>query len=483
MTAPPGDVAPDSSGAPTVSPPEPDASRPRVVLVRPTDVETDSRAKKIGVSLGRLGYDVIVLGRSGTGRRREGQLATARVVLVVPQSRLRGSARRVVRLRSRRMGRLEKWINERVQLLERAADKRLRAWEKGGAYLFYAAQRDFRTTYGSELVKFQPHVIHVHDPRLLPVAFRARERISRRTGRGCEVIYDARENFAGVLETRESLPRYHARVLDAERRFASRAASVLTVSDDVAAAVSGRTHLAHPPFVLLNTPVLKPIDVTVDTSGAPLRSLRDDARVPDGAPILVYPGAASRARGVDTIVEALPSMPGVHAVLVVVPYPHPRASELMDAARRLGVADRLHLVPPVGSDDVPRYLSGADVAVHPMLGGIPNHEMALPNKLFEIMHARVPMASSSVRRMSRFVLDHGMGRVFTAGDPAALADVVNELIAERRAGTAPLASRATVTRYSWQAQEAPLAAAYARAATPGPARGGEPFPEVVVDWD
>ncbi len=65
--------------------------RPLVVLVRPTDVETDSRAKKIGISLDRIGYDVVVLGRSGSGKRQEGRIGGARVTLLVPQSRLRGA--------------------------------------------------------------------------------------------------------------------------------------------------------------------------------------------------------------------------------------------------------------------------------------------------------------------------------------------------------------------------------------------------------
>lgn len=450
-------------------------------MVRPTDVETDSRAKKIAVSLGRLGYDVTVLGRSGTGKRREGRIAAARVLLVVPRTRLKGAPPRRVRFPVSRLRRFENRANAVAQRLERTADKRLRQWEKKGAYLFKAAQRDFLTTYGRELVRLAPHVIHVHDPRLLPVAFRVAEQIRSRSGHDCQVIYDARENFAGVLETNESLPRYHERVLEAERRFAARAASVLTVSDDVGDALANRTSLRHPPSVLLNTPVLVPSEAR--DGDEPRRSLREDVGAEADTPVLVYPGAASRARGVDTIVEALPFMPGVHAVLVVVPHPHPREAELRELAASLGVEDRLHLVAPVGADDVPRYLSEADVAVHPMLGGIPNHEMAMPNKLFEIMHARVPMASSSVRTMSRFVVEHQMGRVFEAGDPHALAEVVNQLLAERRAGTAPIASPETIRCFSWQAQEKPLATAYARAAEPGPARLDEAFPPLVVEWD
>lgn len=453
--------------------------RPVVVLVRPTGVDTDSRVKKIALSLDRIGYDVTILGRSETTKRREGHLGNVRVVLVPPRTRLKGAPQRIVRLPVRRLRGVEKQLNAWAQRAEREADQRIRKVETKGAYLFHAAQRDFRTTYGSELVKIAPDVIHVHDPRLLPVAFRAAERIKARSGHGCEVVYDARENFAGVLETNEALPEYHKRVLAAETKYGRQAAAILTVSDAVAEALSQRISPTSAPAVLLNTPVQRDLSDLVGER----RSLRADAHIPDGDKVLVYPGAASKARGVDTIVEALPHLPGWHAVLVVVPYPHPREVELRDAARELGVEDRLHLVPPVPADDVPAYLSEADVAVHPMLAGIPNHEMAMPNKLFEIMHARRPMASSHVKTMSAFVRDHAMGEVFQSGDPHDLARVVLKLDADARAGHPAVATDDVVHRYSWQGQEAKLRSAYARAAAPAPrSEADDRFPPAVVEW-
>jgi glycosyltransferase involved in cell wall biosynthesis len=435
--------------------------------------------KKMAVSLVRLGCSVTVLGRSGTGRRRRGHLAGADILLVPPRTRLRGAAQRVVRLPAR-LRRIESVANTNLQRLERTLDRRIRRLDSSGGYLFHAAQRDFRTTYGSELVRMQPDVIHVHDPRLLPVAFAAGERIEMRSGRRCHVVYDARENFAGILETQESLPRYHAKVLAAETRLAPRTCAVLTVSDAVAQTIAARSTLLHPPTVLMNAPVQR--ELPADQSG--LRSLRADAGVPDGAHVLVYPGAASKARGVDTIVQSLVFLTNVHAVLVVVPWPHPRAEELQELADGLGVRDRLHLVPPVPADDVPRYLAGADVAVHAMLGGIPNHEMALPNKLFEILHSGLPMASSDVRTMAAFVREHDMGEVFAAGDPRDLARAV-QLLLDGSSGRPPAPDPTLVSRFSWQGQEDALAEAYRRAVPLVPLVAGNrhDFPLLVAHWE
>ena len=452
-------------------------SRPLVVLVRPTDVETDSRAKKLGISLARIGYDVVVLGRSGTRRRREGRIGSARVTLLVPTSPLRGTPRRLVRIPVRRLRRFEKPLNVRLQRAEKWADARLRAWDREGAYLWSAAQRDFRATYGTELVRLLPDVVHCHDPRMLPLAFAAAGRVRQETGRTCKVVYDARENFAGVPPENVTLHNYHRRLLRTERALVPRAAALLTVSEDTARALADRLHPSHPPTVVLNAPVAGAAPV------GEVRDLRRDCGIGPDVPLMVYPGAATAPRGVDTMIEALVHEPTLHAALVVVPFPHPRAQDLTSLAARLGVTDRLHLLPPVPADHVPAYLAAADVAVSPILRGPANHEAALPNKLFEMLHSGRPVVTSDIRAMSAFVRDHGIGVVFRSGDAQDLARAVREVLDDPSPYTDGERRARLVREWSWQAQEAPLAAAYARAATPGPARGGEPFPEVVVDWD
>jgi glycosyltransferase involved in cell wall biosynthesis len=453
------------------------AGRPRVVIVRPTDVETDSRAKKLALSLDRLGYDTTVLGRSGTGECREGRLGGAHVKLLVPRSRLRGTPRRLVRSPIRRFRRFERLVNRRLQRAERRIDAWLRRIDREGAYLWHAAQRDFHTTYGPEIVLLAPAVIHVHDPRLLPVAFRAAGRIKARDGHECAVVYDSRENFAGIPDANIPLRRYHRALLRHESRLAPRLAAVLTVSQGTANALAGRLRLSQPPVVVLNAPVEGGVPSVENT-----RSLRADTGTEPGTPLIVYPGAATRPRGVDTMIEALPLLPGVHAALVVVPFPHPRADELTALARSLGVVDRLHLLAPVPADAVPGYLGEADVAVSPILAGPANHEAALPNKLFEMLHSGLPIVTSDIRAMSEFVVENELGVVFRSGDASDLARAVNEVLADPDRWTDRHKRADLVHEWSWQAQEVPLGDAYRRVLPSEATPDTGPFPPVKVAW-
>jgi glycosyltransferase involved in cell wall biosynthesis len=202
--------------------------------------------------------------------------------------------------------------------------------------------------------------------------------------------------------------------------------------------------------VVYNAPLAWP------AGGTASRDLRAECGVRPGTPLAVYSGALSAARGVDTLVRALPLLPDLHVAVVAVPFPHPMGARLRALADSLGVATRLHLVPPVPSHEVPAYLRGADLAVNSLLADSMSHDMALPNKLFEFLHAGVPMAVSDCRAMAEFVQGNGLGTVFRAGDAPDFARAARELLAEPpRPDTAML--RAT---YSWQGQEPSLVGVY-----------------------
>jgi glycosyltransferase involved in cell wall biosynthesis len=178
-------------------------------------------------------------------------------------------------------------------------------------------------------------------------------------------------------------------------------------------------------------------------------------------------------------VAALGHVPDVHLAVVTVPFPHPFAANLRAAAERVGAVDRLHLVPPVPSVTVPAYLREADVAVSPILPTSASYDMALPNKLFEFLHAGLPMVVSDCKAMAAFVAEHGLGRSFRAGDAADLGTALTSVLADPpRPDTAALRRE-----FSWQAQEARLVGAYA-GLVEGLTTPSGPFPadEVALDW-
>ncbi len=498
---------------------------PRVVLFRPSPIDRDSRAKKIALTLARGGYDVVVLTPVSPGEsmdeRRLGPVRVLPVVLSTTYQDLHNTlvvARRrrplpivsrmpvdeyvtrlaerraVVRLAGRRAGAmrrraslgsprgilyLAKWALARTQAVAaKAAASMLRGRQEGqrrldrvrrSTWIAYDERRrqtprlasdkgtlpelvDIGQAYWRPLDQLAPDVIHAHHPLVLPAALRAARRLSSQ-GRPCRVVYDARENFAGIPAEEQGSPRRHAVLVRQEARAIRGVDAVMTVSEPIAVELQKHYGLLRRPTVVLNVPV--PVEQGVGPT------VRDVVGLGSEVPLLVYSGGMSHARGIEMLVRALAELPDVHVVLVPVPHPHPMEPGLRDLAQELGVQDRLHVVPPVGQDALVRYLSGADVAVHPMPGGSPNHDQALPNKLFEYLHASLPLVVSDARLMADFVRRNHLGGVFRSGDAGDLARAIRQVL-----DVPPSADHLVelAREFSWQGQETAVLSLYAELA-------------------
>mgnify|MGYP003329325927 CR=1 FL=1 len=134
--------------------------------------------------------------------------------------------------------------------------------------------------------------------------------------------------------------------------------------------------------------------------------------------------------------------------------------EFEELADSLGVRDRLHIVPPVPSTQVVSYLSTANVGVHPLLPGSPNHEMALPNKLFEYLHAGLPVVVSDCTAQVEFLEEHPVGLVHRAGDAHDLARAVTDVLADRTRYAQRCTDPELLDTFSWEGQERALLGVY-----------------------
>jgi glycosyltransferase involved in cell wall biosynthesis len=83
----------------------------------------------------------------------------------------------------------------------------------------------------------------------------------------------------------------------------------------------------------------------------------------EGKRILAFTGRLVPHKGLDVILRALPELPSDVVFLVI--GSGPRLGELVRLARRLNVTERVRFCPAVSDDDLPRYLSCADLFVFP----------------------------------------------------------------------------------------------------------------------
>ncbi len=303
----------------------------------------------------------------------------------------------------------------------------------------------------------RPRVIHTFGVAAIGLGHDLRDRL-RADGHDASWCHDFLEWTAGhafgddrVADTVED-GEWRRVVLAFEAAHSRHPDHGFTVSPALAAALVADYGLDHAPSVLLNAPRLRDFDA------AARPTVREAAGVPADAPVIVYAGGVTPLRGIETLVAALALLPAAHLVLMVgsrTPY----LLSLLDRARDWGCAGRLHFLPYVQPRRISSFLRDATVGVHP-LTRYGNAEVALPNKLFDYLHAGLPVVVSDCRAMTDFVHAHGIGRVFAAGDAESLAAALRAVIAEN--GSRAVQIAAVRRRFCWEREEPALLDLYRR---------------------
>ncbi|MFG1907623.1 glycosyltransferase [Kribbella sp. NPDC048928] len=306
---------------------------------------------------------------------------------------------------------------------------------------------DQELTLGPVLDRLLIDVIHVHDVFMLGIAARAAHRAAL-DGRTIKIIYDAHEYIPGVPVV---APRRVAAYSDLEREFIRDADRVITVSEPLAGWLQRDHKLAELPAVVLNAPVEPPEDAEVT-------GLREQLGLSEDVPLLVYGGGVNRARGVGTVVEAMPQLAEVH--LAIVARANSVTTELLARAAELGVADRVHLAPFVPAEVVPLYLRSASIGLSPLLHA-PNHDIAVTNKFCEYIAAGLPIITSDTPAQADLVDELDLGAVYPAGDVDGLVRAVMAVLADRDRIAKRIADDSALQhRFSWAAQAEVIRSVY-----------------------
>ena len=134
------------------------------------------------------------------------------------------------------------------------------------------------------------------------------------------------------------------------------------------------------------------------------RALRQEFGLEEADFMLLLIGSRFRTKGVDRAIKALAALPQrlrERAGLYLVGQDRP--SRYLSLARRLGIADRVHFLG--GRDDIPRFLLGADLLVHPAY--IENTGTVL----IEAIASGLPVLASQVCGYAGYVEQAGAGKL------------------------------------------------------------------------
>jgi glycosyltransferase involved in cell wall biosynthesis len=159
-----------------------------------------------------------------------------------------------------------------------------------------------------------------------------------------------------------------------------------------------------------------------------------DRVMPDEAPRngalrVVYAGTVGMAHGLTTLVDAA-RIAGPELVHVTIAGDGAEAKTVAEHARKVRNVQLLGAVP---SEEVPALYARSDVAAV-LLRDKPLFRAALPTKLLEAMAAGRPLIVSAHGEAAELVGETGSGFAVPPEDPAALAEAMRRLAADRELG-------------------------------------------------
>lgn len=373
----------------------------KIALVSHTVIAEDPRIRRHGDALAAAGHDVIGIGVPGSRVDAPTWPVLELAAPVTP-----AALRRVATLGAVRVG---------------LADPEKVYWQNQSHH----ALVDVVVSAGAD-------VVVANDWPVLPAVGRAAE-IS-----GVGLVYDSREYGIGEHSERWRWRLLYPPWISAiERRWASRAAAVMTVSEGIALLLQADIGLERRPAVVRNMPPW---------------SAPDDHSVGDVVHVL-YQGLYAPDRGLDTLVQAGALLPD-HVRLEL--RGHGPAA-YVERLHRLadGSGGKATVSGPVPADQMVASARSADVGVHPIPGVSPQTKLCLPNKLFEYVMAGLAVCVSDAPEMARVVREHDLGVVWSQHTPkaiaAALASMTPELVEHHR-----VQARAAGPALSWDQEQVRL---------------------------
>lgn len=148
---------------------------------------------------------------------------------------------------------------------------------------------------------------------------------------------------------------------------------------------------------------------------------------PTGNPIrLVHSGAALADRHLETMIEAVAlTTADIELTLHLMPNDPGYIERLRTRAAEIG--PRVRIAPPVPQTELVDTLAQHDVGIHILPATSTNNTLALPNKFFDFVQARLGVIVGPTPAMAGLTERGGFGAVSADFTPRAVADVLDEL--------------------------------------------------------
>lgn len=235
------------------------------------------------------------------------------------------------------------------------------------------------------------------------------------------LVYDSHEYFCYVPELIDR-PIVQKVWLSIEKFIFPKLNHVITVNNSIARMYEQQYHV--PVKVLKNVPLKSSYENKIMKS-------RKDIELPEDKAIILLQGSGINInRGAEEAIEAMQYVD--NAILLII-----GGGDVFTNLQKLVLKHQLHekviLKGKMPFEELMQYTFNATIGLSLDKPGNPNYENSLPNKLFDYIHAAIPVLVSSLHEIKKVVLKYNIGCVIDNHQPQHIAEKLNYMINSEKA--------------------------------------------------
>lgn len=274
--------------------------------------------------------------------------------------------------------------------------KRFKLWFNKGAF-FYA---NYNIRLFFFLLFSKQSLIWSNDLDTLPACFLASKMKSN------TLVFDSHEYFTEVPELipRPKIQAFWKRI---ERFILPQLTKVITVCNGIAELYRKEYNIDVK--VVRNVPFLNVSNHSTEKKEK----------------IILYQGAINVNRGIETMVKAMQFIDNATLHLIGKGDISVSIQQLIE---QLNLSDKVIMLGEIPYQELKNYTQQATIGLSLEENVGLNYQLALPNKLFDYIHAEIPVLVADLPEMSALVKQYQLGEVAQSTDPKALANQLNEML-------------------------------------------------------
>jgi len=292
---------------------------------------------------------------------------------------------------------------------------RIRTWFNRSA-LFYA---EFNIRLFFRLLHQKPDIFLGNDLDVMPATM-----LSARL-RKKPVVYDSHEFFLGMAGMDEKPFRRNIWKY-IETRILARLKYMYTVSDSIRNLYGKIYH--EKLFVVRNLPLKNPDNpIPTPEELSLLRSMEE--KIPENKHLLIFQGAGiNESRGAEELVLSMNYLDAsdYHLLIIGGGDVFPKLEKMIE---QYHLQEKITLIPKLPFALLSRLTRRAQLGFSIDKSSVLNHKYSLPNKLFEYLHAAVPVLASRLIEQERIINQFEVGDFIEDYEPEHIAGKIKEIFA------------------------------------------------------